>query len=228
MGCDELDELKTCVIHVEDVSPLMSKEDNELHDVIKVGTESVPSLPWPYVSSDPVNEYDTTEKIFYKAFPWLFPGGVGDFNDHREWKISATDWVARMLQHEDGRFASDKMWCFFALNYSTRRRNQMSGRFFVDGFDKDAPENMDELKDRLRKGDMSFIDKITYYSQRVKGSPSYWRSRQAELYSWINHHVKQGNGMPNFFTTLSCAEYFLPDVLYLLNERLKMLVTLML
>jgi hypothetical protein len=180
------------------------------------------------VSSDPVNEYDTTEKIFYKAFPWLFPGGVGDLNDHREWKISATDWVARMLQHEDGRFASDKMWCLFALNYSTRRRNQMSGRFFVDGFDKDAPENMDELKDRLRKGDMSFIDKITYYSQRVKGSPSYWRSRQAELYSWINHHVKQGNGMPNFFTTLSCAEYFLPDVLYLLNERLKMLVTLML
>jgi hypothetical protein len=105
------------------------------------------------------------------------------------------------------------MWCFFALNYSTRRRNQTSGQFFVDGFDKDAPESMDELKDRLRKGDMSFIDKITYYSQRLRGSSSYWRSRQAELYSWINHHVKEGNGMPNFFITLSCAEYFWPDVL---------------
>jgi hypothetical protein len=34
--------------------------------------------------------------------------------------------------------------------------------FFVVGFDKDAPESMDELKDRWRKGDMSFIDKITY------------------------------------------------------------------
>lgn len=221
MGCDELDELKTCGIHVEDASPLMSEEDNELRDVIKVGTESVPSLPWPYVSSDPVNEYDTTEKIFCKAFPWLFPGGVGDFNDYRERKISATDWVARMLQYEDGRFASDKMWCFFALNYSTRRRNQTSGRFFVDGFDKDAPESMDELKDRLRKGDTTFIDKITYYSQRVRGSSSYWRSRRAELYSWINHHVKEGNGMPNFFITLSCAEYFWPDGLRLLNERLK-------
>jgi hypothetical protein len=221
MDCDELDELKTCGIHVEDASPLMSEEDNELRDVIKVGTESVPSLPWPYVSSDPVNEYDTTEKIFCKAFPWLFPGGVGDFNDYRERKISATDWVARMLQYEDGRFASDKMWCFFALNYSTRRRNQTSGRFFVDGFDKDAPESMDELKDRLRKGDTTFIDKITYYSQRVRGSSSYWRSRRAELYSWINHHVKEGNGMPNFFITLSCAEYFWPDGLRLLNERLK-------
>jgi hypothetical protein len=113
-----------------------------------------------------------------------------------------------MPQYEDGRFTSDKIWCFCALNYSTRRG-------------KDAPESMDELKDRLRKGDMSFIDKITYYSQRVRGSSSYWRSRQAELYSWINHHVKEGNGMPNFFITLSCVEYFRPDVLHLLNERLK-------
>jgi hypothetical protein len=36
IGCDESDELKTCGIHVEDASPLMSKEDNELCDVIKV------------------------------------------------------------------------------------------------------------------------------------------------------------------------------------------------
>jgi hypothetical protein len=27
--------------------------------------------------------------------------------------------------------------------------------------------------------------------------------------------------MPNFFITLSCTEYFWPDVLHLLNERLK-------
>jgi hypothetical protein len=100
----------------------------------------------------------------------------------RERKISATDWVARMVQYKDGMFASDKMWCFFTLNYSTRRGNQTSGHLFVDGFDNDAPESMDELKDRLRKGDMSFIDKITYYSQRVRGSSSYWRSRWAELY----------------------------------------------
>jgi hypothetical protein len=46
-------------------------------------------------------------------------------------------------------------------------------------------------------------------------------STRAELYSSINHHVKEGNGMPNFFITLSCAEYFWPDVLRLLNERLK-------
>jgi hypothetical protein len=168
------------------------------------------------VSPEPVNKYDTTEKIFCKAFPWLFPGGVGDFNDYRERNISATDWVDRMLQYEDGRFASDKMWC---LLLCPELLNKMKKQKVWS--DKDAPESMVELKDRLRKGDMSFIDKITYYSQRVRGSSSYWRSRQAELYSWINHHVKEGNGMPNFFITLSSAEYFWPDVLHLLNKSVK-------
>jgi hypothetical protein len=68
----------------------------------------------------------------------------------------------------------------------------------------------------------------TYYSQRVRGSSLYWRSRWAELYSWINHHVKEGNGMPNFFITLSCAKYFWPDVLCLLMRDLKSLVMPML
>ena len=32
-------------------------------------------IDFPYVSEEPVDEYDETERIFCKAFPWLFPGG---------------------------------------------------------------------------------------------------------------------------------------------------------
>ncbi len=217
---DETDHLKTCGIHVEDDSPVMSPEDLViLSEVKKSGNETV-SSPWPYVSPEPVNEYDSNEKLFCKAFPWLFPGGNADVNDYRTRKITPTEWAERLLMFEDGRFATDKMWCFFALNYTTRRRNQSSGRFFVDGFHKTAPATLDELKDELKSGNTSFLDKITYYSSRVKGSAGYWRSKRAELYSWINYHVSAGNGAPNCFVTLSCAEYFWPDVLHLLNERL--------
>jgi hypothetical protein len=217
---DELDDLKTCGLHVGDATPSMSEEDNIICKAIQGSTEKIPSVPWPYVSPDPVNEYDGNAHPFCKAFPWLFPGGVGDYNDYRERTISATDWASRMLQYEDGRFARDKMWCFYALNFTTRRRNQTSGRFFVDGFHKGAPESVEELQRRLKEGDTSFVDKITYYSQRVKGSAGYWRAKRAELYSWINYHVKSGHGMPNFFITLSCAEYFWPDILWLVNQRL--------
>jgi hypothetical protein len=222
--CDvELEDgLRTCGLHVEDDPALMSEEDQALCSAVKDSGNETVSSPWPYVSPDPVNEYDNNEKIFCKAFPWLFPGGNGDVNDYRSRKITASQWAERLLLFHDGRFATDKMWCFFALNYSSRRRNQNDGRFFVDGFNKDAPETLDALKEDLRNGKTGFLDKITYYSSRVRGSSGYWRAKRAELYSWINYHVSAGNGMPNFFITLSCAEYFWPDVLRLINERLSL------
>jgi hypothetical protein len=42
LGCeDELDELKTCGIHMQDASPLMSEEDTKLCDVVKAGIRSM-------------------------------------------------------------------------------------------------------------------------------------------------------------------------------------------
>jgi len=42
--------------------------------------------------------------------------------------------------------------------------------------------------------------------------------KNAELYSWINHHIEKGRGPPNIFMTLSCAEYFWPDLKKLLEK----------
>ena len=80
------------------------------------------SLSFPYVSSTPVNEYDTTLLLFCKAFPWLFPGGRGDFNDCSEVLENVDDWMRRLLYYQDGRFAQDKIWSFFALNYAVRKK----------------------------------------------------------------------------------------------------------
>jgi hypothetical protein len=56
-------------------------------------------------------------------FPWLYPGGNGDFNEDRKIDIDVKDWAIQQLHLADGRFAKDKTWCFFALNYAERRRN---------------------------------------------------------------------------------------------------------
>ncbi len=42
--------------------------------------------------------------------------------------------------------------------------------------------------------------------------------KKAELYLWLSHHVKKGRGTPNVIMTLSCAEYFWPDLKRLLEE----------
>ena len=42
--------------------------------------QKIPSLDFLQISEEPIHEYDGSS-IFAHAFPWLFPGGVGDFYD---------------------------------------------------------------------------------------------------------------------------------------------------
>jgi hypothetical protein len=219
---DDVD-LSTCGVHVMDSPVVMTEEDAEIADELKKAaassTTKMPRMEWPAVSEEPISEYDAAERLFCKAFPWLFPGGVGDINDYREKNVEAKQWASDLLYYQDGRFASDRMWCFFVLNYTTRRRNAGQGKFFVDKFYKDCPVTLEDLKQKIRDGDTSYIDRISYFSKEVEGSAPYWRAKRAELYTWINHHVAEGNGGPQYFITLSCAEYHWPDIQRLLEER---------
>ena len=175
-------------------------------------------MKWPSISQKPVNEFGDT-KIFACAFPWLFPGGLGDPKD---FPGTLGQWGSMMLFYEDGRFVTDKIFCFFALNYIVRQRNASSGRFFIDNYPSGCPETLDELKKKIEDGDTRFINSLSFFGKRVHGSNSYWIHKRSEVYTWINHHVEVGNGAPVFFITLSCAEYFWADVSELLKDRLKL------
>ena len=106
------------------------------------------------------------------------------------------------------------------MNYQHRRRNQAGGNWFVGKFLKDAPPTLEQLKKDLGKGKTDSVDHMIYYSKNVRGSDGYWRAKKAELYTWINYHVDMGHGTPTLFVTLSCAEYFWPDLKRLLEERI--------
>jgi hypothetical protein len=124
-----------------------------------------------------------------------------------------------MLYYRDGRFAKDRIWCFFALDFATRKKNQKSGGFFVDGFFKEGPKTLEQLQSELKDGNTQWLDRLCYYSGQVAGSPGYWRSKRAEVYTWINYHIEAKHGPPNFFITLSCAEYMWPDIKRLIIDR---------
>jgi len=202
-------------------TPFISKMDQQIVDHIneKTGGKVTPRTAWPTRSVKPVSEYGD-DKIFCLAFPWLFPGGIGDVNEPRRKQINASDWATNLLYYQDGRFAKDKLWCFFALNFIIRHRNQSSSRFFVKGFMGRTPPTLQELHQRIRNNDQDFVDKLCYFNKSVHGTAAYWRSKKAELYSWINHHIDSGHGAPNLFITLSCAEYFWPDLKRLLQRHI--------
>ena len=175
-------------------------------------------IDWPYVTDVAVSEY-SVENLFPKAFPWLFPGGVGDFLDYRFKSLDVSQWAKQLLLYEDGRFAKDKMWGFYTLNYRERRKNQGRGTFYVNKFSNEKEKTVEEIVEEIKKGKSSWIEKISYFSSNIKGSAGYWRQRRNEIYSWISHHVEKGHGAPTFFITLSCAEYWWSDIKRLIKDR---------
>ena len=200
-----------------------SKDDRQ---ILKELQESISKSPakrhmticWPKTSEVPVSEY-SSKKLFAMAYPWLFPGGVGDVTDFPTDDIGK--WGEMLFRHKDGRFQNDKFFCFYALNYITRHRNASSGSWFVREFSKGCPENLEDLKSQIEAGNTSFINRITHCNQNIKGSTPYWHKKRSELYNWINYHVQEGNGPPMFFITLSCAEHHWPDIIALVKERME-------
>jgi hypothetical protein len=152
------------------------------------------------------------------AFPWLYPGGIGDIKESRLFDMEISDWVQNLLYYHDGRFAKEKLWCFFTLNYIYRRRNFSQSQWFVKEFTGNHLPSLEELQKMINDGNLSFIDKLMYFGKIIPGSASYWQSKKAELYSWINHHVEKGRGAPSIFLTLSFAEYFWPDIKRILQD----------
>ena len=151
-------------------------------------------------------------------FPWLFPGGFGDIKDFANTEQNMNEWGKRLLYYKDARFATDKIFVFFAMNYIIRHRNSSSGRFFIDKFQRNVPDTLPELQETIRNGDTSFVNNLTYWNKCIKGLSPYWHQKQSELYTWISQHIKSGNGPPTFFITLSCAQYFWPDVIDQLRD----------
>ena len=90
-----------------------SEKNNHIIDEIKNATRSgskTTTMEWPYVSKEAVSEYESTSNLFPKAFPWLFPGGIGDYKSYKDEKLDVGKWAKRLLYYQDGRFAKDKMW----------------------------------------------------------------------------------------------------------------------
>jgi Helitron helicase-like domain at N-terminus len=203
----------------------LSDKDVAVTSTLKAAVANSPNrkditIDWPATGGTPISEFDNI-KIFARAFPWLFPGGYGDIKDYDSPDKQLTSWGRRLLYYEDARFAKDKIFCFFAMNYIIRHRNSTSGRFFIDNFQRNVPDTLPELQEQIKNGNTSFVNGLTYWNKRIKGSSPYWFQKRAELYTWINQHIELGHGPPTFFITLSCAEYFWADVIDLLRDRLQ-------
>jgi hypothetical protein len=98
--------------------PAVQDQDQELADLLRKNKKfcHTPRTNWPVHEIKPVSEFSNT-KIFCMEFPWLFPGRVGDIKDCWSYELDMSNWAQNLLYYQDGRFAKDKLWCFFTLKY---------------------------------------------------------------------------------------------------------------
>ena len=147
----------------------LSERDSGINKSLQESVEKSPSrkqivVNWPELAATAVDEFCDT-RMFVNAFPWLFPGGIGDPKDYPG---SLAKWGKHMLYYEDGRFATDSIFSFFATNHIVRMRNAGSGQWFIDNFQKNCPETLEDLKDSIEMGETSFVNSLTYYSQSIR------------------------------------------------------------
>ena len=84
----------------------------------------------------------------------LIIGGEGDAS---EMKNDHAEWGRRMLYFKDGRFATDKIFTFFAMNYIARKRNSSSGQWFVDNSQVTAQKHLTNSNVQLRREILNFL-----------------------------------------------------------------------
>ncbi|KAI0263900.1 hypothetical protein BC834DRAFT_826866 [Gloeopeniophorella convolvens] len=89
--------------------------------------------------------------IWEKAYPVLFPYGVGGFEAVRERPISLIDHIRWALEYQDGRFRWHPMFPFHAFSNLQKRQILASAKLFITSADFDSLSSMldDVTRDTL-------------------------------------------------------------------------------
>ena len=99
-----------------------------------------------------------------------------------------------------------------------RKRALEQSRFFVDQQLGDPQITVADLQERLARGDTLFADKLLYFGANLRGMAQYWHQRRKELRALVEFMVNEKGGLPSFFMTGSCAEFYFPPLRRLLEQ----------
>ena len=166
------------------------------------------TLPYPEASSVPINEFLDVGYIA-RAFPRLFPRGIGHLNESRIDKLQAEQYFTFLLRYPDRRFVKDPRFRFFAFNSLLRWRALSAVSVFAKKSQLDKM-NLKRLKELIAT-DRNYLYKIMVCSSKLPSTSAYWRVRRGQLMDMVS---QLGSGQ--IFWTLSAADYHWLDLYRLL------------
>ena len=178
-------------------------------------------IPWPSQNNVPMSEF-TAQFFFTLSFPCLFPYALGDFHINRlRTCTSMSEWAEHLMWYKDGRFARHKYFKFIVHNIIMRKRTLEQSSYIMKQQIGEEHMSLEDLKQKLQKGDNTIAPKILYFGACLRGTSQYWSQRNREVKSLIKYQVNEGKGLPGIFTTGSCAEFHFKPLKRLLALYIK-------
>ena len=217
--CDE----ESGMLDVEKPNDIQEKKEQMAQQILdacekpssKVNEKA--KMPWPHRGNEPMNENDPN--YFTMAFPYLFPYGCGDYNINRKSKVPMEQWADHLLWYRDGRFAQHKAFKFVVHNIIRRQQSRRVALYCQSKVGANASiseisKSLDSKKDNIGK-------KILHFGETLTGTSQYWRSVYNKLLSFVRFMVHHGHGLPHYFITVSCAEFWWKPLRRILEVYLK-------
>jgi hypothetical protein len=142
-----------------------------------------------------------------RAFPTLFPDGVGDFYQARLRKVELGAYFAHLLRFRGSRFAQHRRFPWFAFNTLQRNRSRSRAKIFVRQQHDAGRLTAEDIRALLAENDQHVANQMVRYGSNLRGTRAYWLARRHELMDMIRM-----KGSPDIFFTLSAADLQWPDL----------------
>ncbi|KAK6167006.1 hypothetical protein SNE40_021119 [Patella caerulea] len=200
---DDTDSLPDIDMPLDELhGPLLSTclQPVDLAQDILDNTDSIFSIS-PTENKNPVRILtDKTNEAL--CFPTLFPTGQNTFSDNRDERITLGRYLHCRLMNVDNRFAKNTDYIFYAqylyelsqvvssVSIALRKTKSGGNRITADMLTNEEP-----LKNILK------CDDGYRFLKSVRGSPSYWKTTQSDLFAMIRQL-----GVATYFISFSSAE----------------------
>lgn len=129
------------------------------------------SMNWPQISTDAVKEL--TRPYIAQAFPVLFPYGRGDLHEVRDKNLTPRIYFQYLMDFEDGRFSSHKIFPYFGLNTVMRWECLSKGTVYIKDHPNLKKMNIEVLKD-IMKQNPDYMKDILVYGSNIRGTREFW------------------------------------------------------
>ena len=167
-------------------------------------------LRWPD-RTGPASEWEYG--YFSKAFPNLFPYGLGDISKPR---IGKKPEFLKYIQHltrlPDTQFAEDPRFLLHVISMYRRHKALTLGNVFASNVFKDM--TMADLREKVAQDDPAVMKSLILFTAQIPGTRGYYSQeakKSVAMERWIRLKSK-GEEMLNVFLTFSLPDHHLEDL----------------